>query len=281
MGIYSKYPLKVMEEVEPFPPIQNTDNPYLTEAAMRADQSNQLQGYFYVVKSVGYFEKLSTSSAVKEDYREIGETFLKKYDLSGGGIDKGGLVDLPRPLNGKTNLYGSNSAGAIKITLPIPIGIGLAYAMNVRLFGEQTSGNVNDSALIYITGSTGSLSLEKFTATIMTQDSRYDLPVRYGNDGTNYCLWIGETSRVFRYMSIGISDVFAGRGSGAELENWKGAFNISRVASFDTVDITLTNNLVASDFNKLKNKPVGVSGTFTSSDSKTVTVTDGIITSIV
>jgi len=281
MAIISKYPLKVMEEVAPFPPIQNTANPYLTEAAMRADQSNQLQGYFYVVKSVGYFEKLSTSSAVKEDYREIGETFLKKYDLSGGGIDKGGLVDLPRPLNGKTNLYGSNSAGAIKITLPIPIGIGLAYAMNVRLFGEQTSGNVNDSALIYITGSTGSLSLEKFTATIMTQDSRYDLPVRYGNDGTNYCLWIGETSRVFRYMSIGISDVFAGGGSGAELENWKGAFNISRVASFDTVDITLTNNLVASDFNKLKNKPVGVSGTFTSSDSKTVTVTDGIITSIV
>jgi len=48
MGIISKYPLKVMEEVEPFPPIQNTANPYLTEAAMHADQANQLEGYGYL-----------------------------------------------------------------------------------------------------------------------------------------------------------------------------------------------------------------------------------------
>jgi len=49
MGIISKYPLKVMEEVAPFPPIQNTANPYLTEAAMHLDQANQLEGYGYLV----------------------------------------------------------------------------------------------------------------------------------------------------------------------------------------------------------------------------------------
>ena len=58
--IYSKYPLKVLQEVEPFPPIQNTDNPYLTEAAMHLDQANQLKGYGYLVDGVGAFTYLGT-----------------------------------------------------------------------------------------------------------------------------------------------------------------------------------------------------------------------------
>ena len=60
MGIESRYPLKVLQEVEPFPPIQNTANPYLTEAAMYADQANQLQGYGYLVDGVGAFTYLGT-----------------------------------------------------------------------------------------------------------------------------------------------------------------------------------------------------------------------------
>jgi len=71
--IYSKYPLKVLQEVEPFPPIQNTDNPYLTEAAMYADQGNQLQGYIYVVTVVGHFEYLGTIVGDDTDYRFVGK----------------------------------------------------------------------------------------------------------------------------------------------------------------------------------------------------------------
>ena len=57
-----------------FPPIQNTANPYLTEAAMYADQVNQLQGYIYYVTSLGHFEYLGTTGGTSADYRIIGNS---------------------------------------------------------------------------------------------------------------------------------------------------------------------------------------------------------------
>jgi len=68
MAIYSRYPLKVLQEVEPFPAIQNTASPYLTEAAMYADQANQLQGYGYLVDGVGAFTYLGTVAGTAADY---------------------------------------------------------------------------------------------------------------------------------------------------------------------------------------------------------------------
>ena len=75
MGIISKYPLKVMQEVEPFPPIQNTASPYATEAAMYADQANQLEGYGYLVDGAGAFTYLGTVAGTAADY----EPFSNKY----------------------------------------------------------------------------------------------------------------------------------------------------------------------------------------------------------
>ena len=61
MAIDSRYKAKFGKEVEALPvPIQNTDNPYLTEAAMHADQGNQLEGYGYLVDGVGAFTYLGT-----------------------------------------------------------------------------------------------------------------------------------------------------------------------------------------------------------------------------
>ena len=68
MAIYSRYKLKTGEEVDYFPPIQNTDNPYATEAAMYADQANQLQGYGYLVTGVGAFTYLGTVAETAADY---------------------------------------------------------------------------------------------------------------------------------------------------------------------------------------------------------------------
>ena len=75
MAIKSRYKLKTGEEVAYFPPIQNTANPYLTEAAMHADQANQLQGYGYLVDGVGAFTYLGTVAGTAADY----EPFSNKY----------------------------------------------------------------------------------------------------------------------------------------------------------------------------------------------------------
>jgi len=74
MSINSRYKLKTGEEVAYFPPIQNTDNPYLTEAAMYADQANQLQGYGYLVDGIGAFTYLGTVAGTAADY----EAFIEK-----------------------------------------------------------------------------------------------------------------------------------------------------------------------------------------------------------
>ena len=71
MAIDSRYKLKTGEEVDYFPPIQNTDNPYLTEAAMHADQANQLEGYGYLVDGFGAFTYLGTFAGTA-DYLPFG-----------------------------------------------------------------------------------------------------------------------------------------------------------------------------------------------------------------
>ena len=85
MAIDSRYKLKTGEEVAYFPPIQNTDNPYLTEAAMHADQANQLEGYGYLVTGVGAFTYLGTVAGTAADYEGFGgvdTTNLAKLDQS-------------------------------------------------------------------------------------------------------------------------------------------------------------------------------------------------------
>ena len=63
------------------PPIPNTANPYLTEAAMHLDQANQLEGYGYLVDGVGAFTYLGTLAGTAADYRPF-------IDIS-GKLDKG------------------------------------------------------------------------------------------------------------------------------------------------------------------------------------------------
>ena len=82
MGIISRYKLKTGEEVAYFPPIQNTDNPYLTEAAMHADQANQLEGYGYLVDGVGAFTYLGTVAGTASDYEGFGAN-LRLSNLAG------------------------------------------------------------------------------------------------------------------------------------------------------------------------------------------------------
>jgi len=107
--IYSKYPLKVLQEVAPFPPIQNTANPYLTEAAMHADQANQLEGYGYLVDGVGAFTYLGTVAGTAADYVPFGgKTVFSASDskpfISTWNVIAGTAVYLPLGDGSYTNI---------------------------------------------------------------------------------------------------------------------------------------------------------------------------------
>jgi len=276
--IYSKYPLKVLQEVEPFPPIQNTDNPYLTEAAMRADQSNQLQGYGYLVDGVGAFTYLGTVAGTAADYKGFIVTTGLSYLETDLNVNQGQFLHILNPKRGTRTLNSSNTAGAIKISLPA-FQTSNIFSFTINLFGLSTSIGAEDNAVITVSGiNNGFVESKENIVSIKTSNVLSDYTIRFGHDGVTDCIWIGEVAYTFRYVAIAITNLFV---QGGSTDVWKNAFDINRVQSFDTVQLTKTNNLAAADFDKLKNKPVGVSGSFTTVDSKTVTVTDGIITSIV
>ena len=280
--INSRYPFKVLQEVAPFPPIQNTDNPYATEAAMHADQANQLEGYGYLVTGVGAFAYLGTVAGTAGDYESLSSNKkLDKQIISGAGTAKSDALRIISPEGGMARHHYTNQPGAIKITFPVNITHSATFAIDVEIFGRQYYTNPVDSAKLRISGQTNSASTTNTSVTTLVSDNGLDYPVRFGNDGTNFCIWIAETTHIFDYVTTAISNLYVGRVNTGSSADWDAPFNISRVTSFDTVQLLMVNNLPIADFNKLENKPVGVSGSFTSSDSKTVTVTDGIITSIV
>ena len=94
MAIISRYKLKTGEEVDYFPPIQNTANPYTTEAAMHADQANQLEGYGYLVDGLGAFTYLGTVAGTAADYEGFGKKYGTRAVLAAAEIDWADGVDV-------------------------------------------------------------------------------------------------------------------------------------------------------------------------------------------
>jgi len=82
----SRYKLKTGEEVAYFPPIQNTANPYATEAAMHIDQANQLEGYGYLVDGFGAFTYLGTVAGTAADYEAFGGGNKQTQSLTGANL---------------------------------------------------------------------------------------------------------------------------------------------------------------------------------------------------
>ena len=220
-------------------------------------------------------------SVLEQDVIKTKISALSKTIISGGGTAKGDALRIINPEGGMARHFYNNVAGAIKITFPVSTTHSSVFAIDFEISGRQYGGNPVDSAKIHISGQTNSALLVDKSITTLVSDNGIDYPVRFGNDGVNFCIWIAETTHIFDYVTTAISNLYVGRVNTGSFDDWKTPFDISRVTSFDTVQLLMENNLPIADFNKLENKPVGVSGTFTTVDSKTVTVTNGIITSIV
>jgi len=63
--------------------------------------------------------------------------------------------------------------------------------------------------------------------------------VRFGEDSTKSCVWIGETNSKWAYLKVRIRDVMVGH-SGFDATNFLTGWAVSIVTSFDTVTSTVT-----------------------------------------
>lgn len=130
----------------------------------------------------------------------------------------------------------SNSAtvitGALKINLPI------AYVSSVQSFDVDVFEFATDSALrIRISGGTFSSTSTWGNATaIVLGGVAARLPnIRFGNDGSSACIWIGELTDTWKAPSVNISNLHVGYTGITSV--WQNPWVISFATTFDTVKI--------------------------------------------
>ena len=140
--------------------------------------------------------------------------------------------------------------GAIQITLPTICTATSATTDRVMLtmwvdIMEYTS---NESISLFLGGYTylddGSYDgWANTTATIVTARSDKEFNVRFGNDGTNHQIWIGELADEWSHPQIRVRDVnvgFSVYATGRTVEDMTDGWDVDFATSFGTVDASET-----------------------------------------
>jgi len=186
---------------------------------------------------------------------------------SGGGY-------IPFPKGGYYVTTTGSHTGAIKITLPVH-GTDDMLKFVVDIFDYSTGESVTMNIAGYLYQTTGNNEWTNCTVTTLTERTDRDYAVRFGADGTNNCLWIGETNSTWSYPQVIVRDFYGGYSMDVDAydDNW----SISFVTSFDTVDETITDNLPTADWDRIEGKPgnatTSVDGLMSSTDKSKL---DGI-----
>ena len=131
------------------------------------------------------------------------------------------------------NLTGSANpvTGALKIALPTArYGSNTMLAFKVVIY-EYTTGETYEYR---ISGYNYSDHAWRNVAVIATTDSGVQHNVRWGNDGSRECVWIGETNTTWSYPQAYITELTVGY-SGFSFDGWADGWDMSWVTSFNTV----------------------------------------------
>ena len=101
----------------------------------------------------------------------------------------------------------------------------------------------NEGITVYIKGylyqQTGSNEWVNCSVQIIASDRTRNYIVRFGADGSNNCVWIGDTNTTWNYPQIQVRDFTSGFNT--DIDSFTDGWDVSFVTSFDTVDETITN----------------------------------------
>ena len=156
---------------------------------------------------------------------------------SGGGY-------IGKPYGG--DFYRSNQnvyTGAIQVTLPTG-GTGLddmlKFVIDIFDYATQESVTVFVGGYTYQNVGAGNNTWYNVQAQVIGQSSAQNYTVRFGDNGTSHCVWVGDTNSSWNHLQVIVRDFFVGYG--ANISNWIGAWDIDVVTTQTTVNNTLTNN---------------------------------------
>ena len=159
---------------------------------------------------------------------------------------------IPFPKGAQYQTKTNSHTGAIKITLPTHGGDDMVKWV-VDIYDYSTGESVTMFMGGYIYQATGGNEWVSCTVTTLTEHSNKDYTVRFGADGTNSCVWIGETNSTWSYPQVIVRD-FVG-GFITDIDAYDDDWSISFVTSFDTVDETISDNLPTADWDRIEGKP--------------------------
>ena len=132
----------------------------------------------------------------------------------------------------------SSVTGAIKITLPVH-GTADMLSFVVDIFDYTTSESITVYIKGYLYQQTGSNEWVNLSVQIIASDRTRNYTVRFGADGSNNCVWIGETNTTWTYPQVQVRDFTSGFNT--NIDSFTDGWDVSFVTSFDTVDETVIN----------------------------------------
>jgi len=188
---------------------------------------------------------LSTSGGTMTGTMKVTGSIIHEHNSNSGYIafPKGGMYQ--STANAHT--------GAIKIKLPTHGGDDMVK-FTVDIYDYATDESVTILVSGYIYQASGGNEWTSCTAINLAHQSTKNYTVRFGADGSNSCVWIGETTSTWNHLQVAVTNFWGGFYTDIDAydDNWE----ISVVTALgDHVDEVTTNNFPAADYNKIINKP--------------------------
>jgi hypothetical protein len=131
--------------------------------------------------------------------------------------------------------------GAIEIR--IPTGGAARYDMVkfvIDIFDYEGKESVTVFVGGYIYEGIGNDTWVNCTAQVIASTTTQNYNVRFGDNGSVHCVWIGDTDTTWNYPQIIVRDFYGGYDT--NIEQYLGAWDITYVTSFSAVDTLLSNN---------------------------------------
>jgi hypothetical protein len=155
--------------------------------------------------------------------------FTGNMTVTGGGLSTGDFACVPFPSNGNYTTSAASVTGSVKIKLPV------AYTGTQISFDVNLNEATTDSALrLRVSGMNRGDSTWQFVTAYVAGGVASRIPnVRFGNDGTTCCVWVGELADVWTTPQIQITNVTLGN-TGLSA-SWLSGWAVSYVTTFDTV----------------------------------------------
>ena len=215
--------------------------------------ANNATGDFVAYRTFG----TAANSATGDFLAAGGGTMTGNLVMNGGGLvgsNDYSRISMP---GGASYINTSGSVtGAIKIALPAAVhnnNTMVRFTVVVYSYNTGVSYNYSIGGYNYSAGWVNVFAISQ-------TDDAPTLAVRYGDDGTHDCVWIGEISTSWSYPQVYVTDVqcgFIGPGSG-----WASGWGISFVTSFDSVETSRTPAL-AINTNTIGSQTVATAGNLT------------------